>query len=62
MGTADKLQGIIVANGAAVAGVDEDNIVFSASSKVGDYASVISDGPNYYVEGAAHGATITLTT
>jgi len=62
MGTADKLQGIIVANGAAVPGVDEDNIVFSASSKVGDYASVISDGTNYYVEGAAQGATITLTT
>jgi len=60
-GTADKIEGIVVANGASVAAVNEDNIVFSASTKVGDYVEFISDGSNYYVSGAAAGATITAT-
>lgn len=60
-GTAAKIEGVVVANGDAVAAVNEDNIVFSASSKVGDYAEFISDGTNYYVSGAAAGATITAT-
>jgi hypothetical protein len=61
-GTAAKIEGVIVANGASVAAVNEDNIVLSASSKVGDYVDFICDGSNYYVSGAAAGATITATT
>jgi len=61
-GTAAKIEGVVVANGDAVAAVNEDNIVFSASSKVGDFIEIISDGSNYYVSGAAAGATITATT
>lgn len=61
-GTAAKIEGVIVANGASVPAVNEDNIVFSASSKVGDYIEITSDGSNYYVSGAAAGATITATT
>ena len=61
-GTAAKIEGIIVANGASLPAVNEDNIVFSAASKVGDYVHFISDGSNYYVSGASAGATITATT
>lgn len=59
--TTAVIQGTVVANGAAVAGVNETNIALSASSKVGDIVEVISDGTNFYLNGIAQGATVTLT-
>lgn len=59
--TSAVIQGTVIANGASVAGVDETNIALSASSKVGDTIELISDGTNFYLEGTAQGATITLS-
>jgi hypothetical protein len=59
--TSAVIQGTVIANGASVAGVDETNIALSASSKVGDTIELISDGTNFYLEGTAQGATVTLS-
>jgi len=59
--TSSVIQGTVIANGASVAGVDETNIALSASSKVGDTIELISDGTNFYLEGTAQGATVTLS-
>lgn len=59
--TTAVIQGTVVANGASVAGVNETNIALSASSKVGDTIELISDGTNFYLEGTAQGATVTLS-
>lgn len=59
--TTAVIQGTVVASGSAVAGVNETNIALSATSKVGDIIEVISDGTNFYLNGIAQGATVTLT-
>ena len=59
--TTAVIQGTVVASGSSVAGVNETNIALSASSKVGDIIEVISDGTNFYLNGIAQGATVTLT-
>lgn len=61
--SANVIQGLVVVNGATVAGADEDTITFAdTAAAVGDWAEVVSDGTNWYVsgQGGAAGA-ITLT-
>lgn len=61
--SANVIQGLVVVNGASVAGADEDTITFAdGAAVVGDWAEVVSDGTNWYVsgQGVAAGA-ITLT-
>jgi len=55
--------GSVTVNGAVIAGADEDTITFTASAALaGDWATVESDGTNWYVRGQGAAATaITLT-
>lgn len=57
------IQGLVVVNGATVAGANEDTITFAdGAAAVGDWVEVISDGTNWYVSGQGAGAgAITLT-
>ena len=57
------IEGSVLVNGAHVAGVDENTISFVASAEsVGDFAELVSDGTNWYVNGSGVSAgSITLT-
>jgi hypothetical protein len=61
--SANIIQGTVTVNGASVLGADEDTITFAhAAENVGDWASVISDGTDWYVSGLGSAASsITLT-
>lgn len=60
---ANIIQGTVIVNGASVLGENEDTITFAhAAESVGDHASVVSDGTNWYVSGVGSAASsITLT-
>lgn len=57
------IEGSVLVNGAHVAGVNENTISFVASAEaVGDFAELVSDGANWYVNGSGVAAgSITLT-
>ena len=57
------IEGSVLVNGAHVAGVDENTISFVASAEsVGDFAELVCDGTNWYVNGSGVTAgSITLT-
>jgi hypothetical protein len=57
------IEGSVVVNGAHVAGVDENTISFVASAEsIGDFAELVCDGTNWYVNGSGVSAgSITLT-
>jgi hypothetical protein len=57
------IEGSVLVNGAHVAGVDENTISFVASAEaVGDFAELVCDGTNWYVNGSGVAAgSITLT-
>jgi hypothetical protein len=57
------IEGSVLVNGAHVAGVDENTISFVASAEsVGDFAELVCDGTNWYVNGSGVSAgAITLT-
>ena len=57
------IEGSVLVNGAHVAGVDENTISFVASAEaVGDFAELVCDGTNWYVNGSGVSAgSITLT-
>lgn len=57
------IEGSVLVNGAHVAGVNENTISFVASAEaVGDFAELVSDGANWYVNGSGVSAgSITLT-
>lgn len=58
-----KIQGTVIVNGASVLGANEDIITFAhAAENVGDWAELVSDGTNFYVNGVGSAASsITLT-
>ena len=57
------IEGSVIVNGAHVAGVNENTISFVASAEsVGDFAELVCDGTNWYVNGSGVTAgSITLT-
>ena len=57
------IEGSVLVNGAHVAGVDENTISFVASAEsIGDFAELVCDGTNWYVNGSGVTAgSITLT-
>lgn len=57
------IEGSVIVNGAHVAGVDENTISFVASAEaIGDFAELVCDGTNWYVNGSGVAAgSITLT-
>jgi hypothetical protein len=57
------IEGSVLVNGAHVAGVDENTISFVASAEsIGDFAELVCDGTNWYVNGSGVTAgAITLT-
>jgi hypothetical protein len=57
------IEGSVLVNGAHVAGVDENTISFVASAEsIGDFAELVCDGTNWYVNGSGVSAgSITLT-
>ncbi len=57
------IEGSVLVNGAHVAGVDENTISFVASAEaIGDFAELVCDGTNWYVNGSGVAAgSITLT-
>lgn len=57
------IEGSVLVNGAHVAGVNENTISFVASAEsVGDFAELVCDGTNWYVNGSGVSAgSITLT-
>lgn len=57
------IEGSVIVNGAHVAGVDENTISFVASAEaIGDFAELVCDGVNWYVNGSGVAAgSITLT-
>ena len=57
------IEGSVLVNGAHVAGVNENTISFVASAEaVGDFAELVCDGTNWYVNGSGVAAgSITLT-
>ena len=57
------IEGSVLVNGAHVAGVDENTISFVASAEsIGDFAELVCDGTNWYVNGSGVSAgAITLT-
>jgi hypothetical protein len=59
----DVIEGSVLVNGAHVAGVDENTISFVASAEsIGDFAELVCDGTNWYVNGSGVTAgAITLT-
>jgi hypothetical protein len=59
----DVIEGSVLVNGAHVAGVDENTISFVASAEsIGDFAELVCDGTNWYVNGSGVSAgAITLT-
>jgi hypothetical protein len=59
----NAIEGSVLVNGAHVAGVDENTISFVASAEsIGDFAELVCDGTNWYVNGSGVTAgAITLT-
>lgn len=59
----NAIEGSVLVNGAHVAGVDENTISFVASAEaIGDFAELVCDGTNWYVNGSGVAAgSITLT-
>lgn len=59
----NAIEGSVLVNGAHVAGVDENTISFVASAEsIGDFAELVCDGTNWYVNGSGVTAgSITLT-
>jgi hypothetical protein len=59
----NAIEGSVLVNGAHVAGVDENTISFVASAEaIGDFAELVCDGTNWYVNGSGVSAgAITLT-
>jgi hypothetical protein len=59
----NAIEGSVLVNGAHVAGVDENTISFVASAEaIGDFAELVCDGTNWYVNGSGVAAgAITLT-
>jgi hypothetical protein len=59
----NAIEGSVLVNGAHVAGVDENTISFVASAEsIGDFAELVCDGTNWYVNGSGVSAgSITLT-
>jgi hypothetical protein len=57
------IEGSVLVNGAHVAGVNENTISFVASAEaIGDFAELVCDGTNWYVNGSGVAAgAITLT-
>jgi hypothetical protein len=57
------IEGSVLVNGAHVAGIDENTISFVASAEsIGDFAELVCDGTNWYVNGSGVTAgAITLT-
>jgi hypothetical protein len=57
------IEGSVLVAGAHVAGVDENTISFVASAEsIGDFAELVCDGTNWYVNGSGVSAgSITLT-
>jgi hypothetical protein len=57
------IEGSVLVNGAHVAGIDENTISFVASAEsIGDFAELVCDGTNWYVNGSGVTAgSITLT-
>lgn len=57
------IQGSVLVNGAHVAGSNENTISFVASAEsIGDFAELVCDGTNWYVNGSGVSAgSITLT-
>jgi len=57
------IEGSVIVNGSHVAGVNENTISFVASAEsVGDFAELVCDGTNWYVNGSGVTAgAITLT-
>jgi hypothetical protein len=57
------IEGSVLVNGAHVAGVNENTISFVASAEaIGDFAELVCDGTNWYVNGSGVAAgSITLT-
>jgi hypothetical protein len=59
----NAIEGSVLVNGVHVAGVDENTISFVASAEsIGDFAELVCDGTNWYVNGSGVTAgAITLT-
>ena len=59
----NAIEGSVLVNGAHVAGVDENTVSFVASAEsIGDFAELVCDGTNWYVNGSGVSAgAITLT-
>lgn len=57
------IEGSVLVNGAHVAGINENTISFVASAEsIGDFAELVCDGTNWYVNGSGVTAgSITLT-
>jgi len=57
-GGGNLIDGTTVVNGGVIGCVDEDTVTFTASAAIsGDWASLVSDGTNWYVTGQAFAAT-----
>ena len=63
LAASNVIEGSVLVAGAHVAGVNENTISFVASAEsVGDFAELVSDGTNWYVNGSGVSAgSITLT-
>lgn len=63
LAASNVIQGSVLVNGAHVAGSNENTISFVASAEsVGDFAELVCDGTNWYVNGSGVSAgSITLT-
>lgn len=63
LAASNVIEGSVLVNGAHVAGVNENTISFVASAEsVGDFAELVCDGTNWYVNGSGVSAgSITLT-
>lgn len=63
LAASNVIQGSVLVNGAHVAAVNENTISFVASAEsVGDFAELVCDGTNWYVNGSGVSAgSITLT-
>lgn len=63
LAASNVIEGSVLVNGAHVAGVNENTISFVASAEsVGDFAELVCDGTNWYVNGSGvTTGSITLT-
>ena len=61
--SANVIEGVVVVNGASVAGANEETITFAdGAAVIGDWVEVVSDGTSWFVCGAGSAAgAITLT-